>query len=310
MQMRTPRSSRSTRSRGQVVVIFAGAMVLFIGLCAIVIDVSWYWANTLRMQRAADAAALAGVIWLPGNVSTATTVARAEAAKNGYTNGVGGVLVTPSQDSVNNRRLKVHLEGDVGTFFARAIGISKWHAAVDSKAEYVLPVPMGSPENYYGVFGMTRGLTTSETQVVNVDTPRNNVQTGYQTAATPTGNSSANWNGINGSSTTAQYGINTVLSGDETNSGSSARVAATSTNNAALELGGFNLTAGLAANEDITNIDGLQVRLDDVYLSGACSGTRVAVALSFDGGTTWTTSTQRTAALTTTAADTDRKSVV
>ena len=103
-------------------------MILFVGLCAIVIDVSWYWANTLRMQRAADAAALAGVVWLPGNVSTATTVARAESAKNGYTHGSNGVIVQPSQDSVNNRRLKVRLEGDVGTFFARALGISKWHA--------------------------------------------------------------------------------------------------------------------------------------------------------------------------------------
>ncbi|HEX7472339.1 MAG TPA: pilus assembly protein TadG-related protein, partial [Candidatus Limnocylindrales bacterium] len=44
------------RSRGQVIVIFAGAMLAFMGLMAIVIDVSWYWANTLRVQRAADAA--------------------------------------------------------------------------------------------------------------------------------------------------------------------------------------------------------------------------------------------------------------
>ena len=38
------------------------SIIVFVGLCAIVIDVSWYWANSLRMQRAADAAALAGVV--------------------------------------------------------------------------------------------------------------------------------------------------------------------------------------------------------------------------------------------------------
>jgi hypothetical protein len=308
MQMRTLRQPRPgrARSRGQVVVIFAGAMILFVGLCAIVIDVSWYWANTLRMQRAADAAALAGVIWLPGNVTTAASTARAEAAKNGYTNGVGGVTVTPTQDSVNNRRLKVHLEGDVGTFFARAVGISKWHASVDSKAEYVLPVPMGSPENYYGVFGLTRGLTTSETDVVNVDTPTNNVQDTNNVAATPTTNTSGDWRGISNSSTTANYGINTVLSANETDNAtsSSARVAATQTANGVVTLGGFNLTGSLAANEDITNIDGIQVLLDDAYLSATCANTRIAVALSYNGGTTWTSSTQQTATLTTSTVDT------
>ncbi len=110
---------------------------------------------------------------------------------------MGGWTVTPTQDSVNNRRLKVHLEGDVGTFFARAIGISKWHASVDSKAEYVLPVPMGSPENYYGVFGLTRGLTTSQTVVNTINTPGTDSKTGA-TATTPSGASSGAWSANSG----------------------------------------------------------------------------------------------------------------
>ena len=73
----TPKAKPRRLSRGQVVVIFAGAMTLFVGVSAIVIDVSYYWSTTLRMQRAADAAALAGVVWLPGNVTQAVNVARA-----------------------------------------------------------------------------------------------------------------------------------------------------------------------------------------------------------------------------------------
>ncbi len=153
-------------SRGQVVVIFAGAMVLFVLLAAVVIDVSWYWANTLRMQRAADAAALAGVVYLPGNPSLAISTARAEAVKNGYTNGVGGISVTPVQDPSNSRRLRVNVSGPVGTYFARVIGITSWHASRDAKADFVLPVPMGSPQNYYGV-GTLKGTTVSTTTTHN-----------------------------------------------------------------------------------------------------------------------------------------------
>ncbi len=142
---------RRLRQRGQVVVIFAGAIITLVALCAAVVDVAWYWTNNLRMQRAADAAALAGVVWLPGNVGTAYSTARQEAAKNGYTNGVNGITVMPVQDPDNARRLKVTISGPVGTFFARAVGINSFPARREAKADYVLPVPMGSPQNYYGV---------------------------------------------------------------------------------------------------------------------------------------------------------------
>src|SRR5262245_2098250 len=90
---RTRRGTRRERQRGQIVVLFAGAMIALLGLCAVVVDVAWYWTNNLRIQRAADAASLAGVVWLPSRPNSAFSVARAEAAKNGYTDGVGGVTV-------------------------------------------------------------------------------------------------------------------------------------------------------------------------------------------------------------------------
>jgi hypothetical protein len=168
MMARTATSSTTSlarrRSRGQVLVIFALTIFVFIGMCAVVVDVAWYWANNLRIQRAADAAALAGAVHLPGDVPTAITVARAEATKNGYTSGVDGYNVTPSQDPSNPRRLRVAISGPVGTFFAHALGINAFSAARTSKAEFILPVPMGSPEAYYGTFGLVRhpggGITT------------------------------------------------------------------------------------------------------------------------------------------------------
>src|SRR5664279_5183047 len=142
------------RNNGQVLVIFAGAIIALIGIVAIVVDVSWYWANTLRVQRAADAAALAGAVYLPGNPANAYSYARAEATKNGYTTG-GATVVTPLQDSLNGgtdpRELDVTVSAPVQTFFMRVVGINTITATRTARAIYVQPVPMGSPQNYYGV---------------------------------------------------------------------------------------------------------------------------------------------------------------
>jgi Flp pilus assembly protein TadG len=143
-------------------VIFAGAAFVLFGLSALVIDASWYWANTLRVQRAADAAALAGVVSLPGDVNGARTDAASAAVANGYsvTQGCQSDLVTPSSvpgicsnpDPNNNRQLDVQVSAPVNTFFMRLIGITSIQATRSSKAQYVLPVPMGSPQAYYGVY--------------------------------------------------------------------------------------------------------------------------------------------------------------
>jgi hypothetical protein len=141
-------------------VIFAGGLVFFIGLMAVVIDVSWYWANTLRVQRTADAAALAGAPYLPASTVNAYKYAVAEATKNGYTDGASSVTVTPLQDSVavnggDPRQLDVTVSAPVPTFFMRIFGISTITATRTAKGIYVQPVPMGSPENYYGVYCLT-----------------------------------------------------------------------------------------------------------------------------------------------------------
>src|SRR5664280_621906 len=81
------KASVRSRRRGQVLPIFALSIIVIMGMAAVVIDVSWYWVNTLRIQRAADAAALAGVVKLPGDPTTAVSLALAEAARNGYTVG-------------------------------------------------------------------------------------------------------------------------------------------------------------------------------------------------------------------------------
>ena len=107
------------RQRGQVLPIFAVMAVVLLGGAALLTDVAWWWVNEQRMQRAADAGALAGAIYLPGNEVLAFGRARGEAAKNGYVNGVDGVVVTPERDPGDPRKLIVDIDGPVKTNFAK-----------------------------------------------------------------------------------------------------------------------------------------------------------------------------------------------
>ena len=170
-------TDKHKKSAGQVLVLFALTSVMIIGMVAIVIDVAWFWANEQSMQKAADAGALAGAVYLPGNVSQAYTSAIAEAKKNGYVSGTNGVVVTPAQDVTNKRRLKVTISGPVQAYFAQVFCAlttctKQISETVSGTAEFTLPVPMGSPQNYYGV-------GTYVYNTVNTNTNNNNNNTGW-----------------------------------------------------------------------------------------------------------------------------------
>jgi hypothetical protein len=267
------------RSRGQIVVIFAISVMAFVGLCAIVIDVSWYWANSLRMQRAADAAALAGVIRLPADFAGATTLARAESKKNGYENGVNGVSVTPVQDPTNNRRLRVTITADIGTFFARVIGVNSFHTSRSSKAEYVLPVPMGSPENYYGIYGMVRHCSTAVAGTVCNQTGGTTEYTDNTVITNPTTSYMLPTTSPSGSWT------NPTRAYSSSDSGSSATTTATATPTSWEAWGGFGITlTGTGTN----TIQGIQV---EVRAANAdASGCTLGVELSWNAANVGTAS--------------------
>src|SRR5437762_7353491 len=135
--------ARLLDDRGQTLVVFALMLTLLLGFTGLVADASWFEVNMIRVQRAADAGALAGVVFLPSNVSGAVTAAKNEASKNGFQDGVGGVVVTAAQDPVNDKVLRVNVTAPVPTFFARLFGVANFTGRRDARAEFVLPVPMG-----------------------------------------------------------------------------------------------------------------------------------------------------------------------
>jgi hypothetical protein len=262
-----------------VAVIFAIAALAFTGLCAIAVDISWYWANTLRMQKAADAAALAGVVHLPGDVTQAVADARAEATKNGYTHGVSGVTVTPTQDPSNARSLRVSLSAPVGTFFARVFGINSFPAVRNSKAEYVLPVPMGSPDAWYGIFGTLR-TPAGGTNVSSTST----LDTGLDH---PTSVPSTVWSNP------------TRADGSDNNSFAQSPT----TNGSQQQWENFGLDGGSGAIQSGDTVRGIQVVIRALLTgSGTTSANcTVSAALSWNNGTSWS-STVTTSGLSTTEA--------
>ena len=212
-----PTSLRRHRSRGQVIVIFAGAVLAFFALLSIVIDVSWYWANSLRIQRTADAAALAGVVWLPGNPGQASIVALAEAVKNGYTDGVGGTTISADQDASNPRRLVVTIGSPVTTYFARVVGIASFPARRVAKAEFVLPVPMGSPQNYYGIGCMDTNVVGGLTEPACTTGGNTNGPSGVANATNASGYAVTGGTATNQLNSQGFWGVAFTKGGDSRN---------------------------------------------------------------------------------------------
>ncbi len=276
----TSDASQKSRRRqlGQVLPIFAIMSVVLIGGAALLTDVAWWWTVELKAQRAADAASLAGAVYLPNNESRAFAAALDEAEKNGFTNGVDGVIVTPRRDDNtprNDRKLIVDIQGPVQTNFARVFCwdggpcLKTVDVGVTSAAEFVLPVPMGSPENYYGAFGLARGLTSTATEEVPT-ADRNS-----SPWRSPTAHDGGDWSPSSGS-------LNYALYNDD---GSNALA---SSNGAQHVWSGINAQGGMptpGAGESLS-IAGIEVRLSDVFINSSCSGgsARVGVELSWQGG--------------------------
>jgi uncharacterized membrane protein len=92
--------SRSSKKTGAVLPMVAITMIAFMGALAIAIDGGSIQRQRRLAQNAADAGALAGAWEIYRNHNTDSAVfanALQETARNGFTNGVDGVVVTVSR---------------------------------------------------------------------------------------------------------------------------------------------------------------------------------------------------------------------
>jgi hypothetical protein len=130
-------TSARGRQGGQILPLFALALVAIVAMVGLVIDGGSAFGQRRGQQNAADLAALAGAVALINSVD-ATTAARDVAETNGYKDGTDGVTVTVSFPALN--QVKVDIRAPHQNYFAAIVGQPTWQVAVTATAEEGVPV--------------------------------------------------------------------------------------------------------------------------------------------------------------------------
>lgn len=147
---RTDRAHR--RQQGYSLIMTALLIVPMLGFSALGVDVAAWYTRAMEVQRAADAAAMAAVVWMPNDFPTAEAEARRVAARNDLAHDPLGTGVTVTATPVSGRPQEIDVtvtDPHVGTYFG-SMFIEEITITRKARARYVLPVPLGSPHNTFG----------------------------------------------------------------------------------------------------------------------------------------------------------------
>jgi Flp pilus assembly protein TadG len=163
---------RLREETGQVLVMSALFMVVILGMTAFVVDVgSWFRAQR-STQSTVDAAVLAGAAALPGNPTSASSLAISYGAKNG--GGIAGANITFASKYEPNDTIRIKTTKAAPGLFSKIFGITTVtvgaHASamtgVPAQAEYVAPIvvnilhpDLSGPGCPSGCFGPTHQTT-------------------------------------------------------------------------------------------------------------------------------------------------------
>ncbi len=130
---------------GYALIMTALMMIPLLAFAAIGVDVGVWYLQAQKNQRVADAAALAGVVWLP-NEAKARSVAFEAIEKNGLKPGIDA---TVSIDRLTSGSLRVSVSNKSELSFSRIL-LDEFAITRASVAEYNPPVAVGSPSNQLG----------------------------------------------------------------------------------------------------------------------------------------------------------------
>ena len=150
---KAPHRSPPESESGVTLPLVALMMVTLLGLAAFAVDLGWFYLNASRIQRAADASALAGVIHMPNDPTEASTLLTRSPRRNGYED----LEIPGTYPTVVRRRAVASPRSsgspspiEVPTFFLKVFGMSSQVITRTAQAEFVPPLPFGSPENQFG----------------------------------------------------------------------------------------------------------------------------------------------------------------
>ena len=121
---------------------------VFLGVSAIGVDTARWYVEVERVQKAADAASLAGVTYMPGDLTAARATALSNASQNGFGNtATTSVSVSPG---AKPSQLRVTISSTINNSFGRALGIPTATITRSAVADFTAPALMGSPCNTFG----------------------------------------------------------------------------------------------------------------------------------------------------------------
>jgi hypothetical protein len=137
---------------GQAVVLMAMMMVAIIGAAGIAIDAGIGHYYNHAAEKAAAAAALAGVVFMPYDYAGAQVRAREEARRNGFdeADASADVRITVERVPGSPNRLKVTVSRKVPVFFMAIFGVSSYRVGQSARASYLPPISLGQPGNQIG----------------------------------------------------------------------------------------------------------------------------------------------------------------
>ncbi len=149
--LRIGRRNRRHRDEAGYVTMVISILVpaLFLGLAATAVDTSRWYLEAERVQKAADAAAMAGVPFLPADLPNARARALEVAARNGFDDADPHVQVSVELGD-RPTQLRVTISARVENQFGQIIGVNSTAITRTSVADYSGPAPMGSPCNTFG----------------------------------------------------------------------------------------------------------------------------------------------------------------
>lgn len=156
---------------GAIALIVALLAPVLLAFCALAVDVARWYVESERIQKAADAAANAGVVYLPQDFAQAKITALDVAARNGY---VPSSTVTITVEPADRpSQLRVTVTSTVANAFAATFGMPRTTVSRTAVSDYSGPVAMGSPCNLFGnePLGPTQSTAGSSTNCTFGSTP-------------------------------------------------------------------------------------------------------------------------------------------
>lgn len=195
---------RPASERGQMLTLFALALVALVGMVGLIIDGGDTFLQRRDQQNVADAAAMAaGYAYVNGQDPTGA--AQTVATANGYVHGQDNTTVTVT---VGATAITVDVSRPHQNYFAGAMGFASWGVSTTAS------VQAGIPIGVYGamplIFNEAAFNDTSTSSVVTFDEPGTGTQDVPQTATSFNWSvyCTANGNPCNGDSNTVRDLIN------------------------------------------------------------------------------------------------------